>query len=145
MDRKELPALAHTLAGQTRAEGRQITRETATQGQHHNGVSLSNPNADVDLLGQTLEGRSVGPLNPWAQEYAPSAGVGGVHGAHQFRRCFFFADSCASLSCHDSYEGFSSAPVLLPVCMLLCCLPLTVLFLADFTPKGVRMNDIDDV
>ena len=72
-----------TLAGQTRAEGRQITLETATQGQHHNGVSLSNPNADVDLLGQTLEGRSVGPLNPWAQEYAPAAGVGGVHGAQQ--------------------------------------------------------------
>ena len=72
-----------TLAGQTRAEGRQITLETATQGQHHNGVSLSNPNADADLLGQTLEGRSVGPLNPWAREYAPAAGVGGVHGAQQ--------------------------------------------------------------
>ena len=44
-----------TLAGQTRAEGRQITLKTATQGQHHHGVSLSNPNADV-AGHRTLEG-----------------------------------------------------------------------------------------
>jgi hypothetical protein len=71
-----------TLAGQTRTEGRQITLKTATQGQHHNGVSLSKPNADV-AGDRTLEGRSVGPSTPGRRSIAPAAGVGGVHGAQQ--------------------------------------------------------------